>query len=72
MVLRNKIRSVQMSRFDNVTSYLMRITQVCDQLAAIRDKTEDTGLMNVALNGLPKSWEPFIKAFCAWDNLPDW
>jgi hypothetical protein len=28
MVLRNKLRSVQMSRYDNVTSYFMRITQV--------------------------------------------
>jgi hypothetical protein len=27
MVLRNKLRSMQMSRSDNVTSYLMRITQ---------------------------------------------
>jgi transcription termination factor NusB len=35
MVLRNKLRSVQMSRLDNVTSYLMRFTQGRDQLAAI-------------------------------------
>jgi hypothetical protein len=50
-----------MSRSDNVTSYLMRITQVRDQLAAIGEKTEDVELVNVALNGLPKSWEPFVK-----------
>jgi hypothetical protein len=30
MVLQNKIRLVQMSRLDNVTIYLMRITCVCD------------------------------------------
>jgi hypothetical protein len=72
MVLRNKLRSVQMSRSDNVTNYFMRITQVCDQLAAIGEKTEDTELVNVALNGLPKSWEPFVKGVCAWENLPDW
>jgi hypothetical protein len=28
--------------------------------------------MNVALNGLPKSWEPFVKGFCARENIPDW
>jgi hypothetical protein len=61
MVLRNKLRSVQMSRSDNVTNYFMRITQVRDQLAAIGEKTKDIELMNVALNGLPKSWEPFVK-----------
>jgi hypothetical protein len=72
MVLRNKLRSMQMSRYDNVTSYLMRITQVHDQLAAIGEKMEDTELMNVALNGLPKSWEPFVKGVCARENIPDW
>jgi hypothetical protein len=61
-----------MSRSDNVTSYLMRITQVRDQLAAIGEKTEDAELMNVALNGLPKSWEPFVKGVCARENIPDW
>jgi hypothetical protein len=30
MVLRNKLRSIQMSRSDNVTSYFMRITQTRD------------------------------------------
>jgi hypothetical protein len=28
--------------------------------------------MNVALNGLPKSWEPFVKGVCTRENLPDW
>jgi hypothetical protein len=30
MALRNEIRSMQMYRYDNVTIYLKRITQVCD------------------------------------------
>jgi hypothetical protein len=61
MVVRNKLISVQMYRSDNVTSYLMRIKHVRDHLAAIGEKIEDAELMNVALNGLPKSWEPFVK-----------
>jgi hypothetical protein len=36
---------------------------VHDQLAAIGEKIEDAELMNVALNGLPKSWEPFSREF---------
>jgi hypothetical protein len=63
MVLRNKLISLQMSRSDNVTNYFMWIIQVCDQLAAIGEKTEDAELLNVALNGLPKSWEPFSREF---------
>jgi hypothetical protein len=61
MVLRNKLRSIQMSRSDNVTSYFMRITQTRDQLAAIGEKVDEAELVNVALNGFTKSWEPFVK-----------
>jgi hypothetical protein len=28
--------------------------------------------MHVTLNGLPKSWEPFFKGFCARENIPYW
>jgi hypothetical protein len=38
MVLRNKIRSVQMSRSDNVTIYFMRITRVPDHLQPYQRK----------------------------------
>jgi hypothetical protein len=36
------------------------------------EKKDDAKPMNVALNGLPKSWEPFIKGVCARENLLDW
>jgi hypothetical protein len=36
------------------------------------EKNEDTKLVNVALNGLPKCWEPFVKGVCAWENIRDW
>jgi hypothetical protein len=50
-----------MSISDNVTSYFMRITQVRDQLAAIGEKLDDVELVNVALNGFPNSWKPFVQ-----------
>jgi len=65
MILRNKLSSVHMYRSDNVTSYFMRITQVRDQLAAIGEKVNDVEVLNMALNGFPKSWEPFVKEVCA-------
>ena len=55
MILRNKLRSIRMSRSDKVTSYFMRITQTHDQLVAIGEKVDDIGLVNVALNGFIKS-----------------
>jgi hypothetical protein len=72
MVLRNKLRSMQMSIYENVTSYFMRITQVHDQLPSIGEKMEDEDLVNVALNGLPRSWEPFVKGVSSQEHFPYW
>jgi hypothetical protein len=72
MLLRNKLRSVQISRYENVTNYFMRITRICDQLAAIGEKLDDVEFINVALNGFSKSLEPFFKGVCTREKLPYW
>jgi hypothetical protein len=41
MILQNKFRSIVMTRSDTITNYLMKITQICDQLAAVGEKVED-------------------------------
>jgi hypothetical protein len=51
MVLRSKLRLVQMSRSHNVMSYLMRTTQVHDQLADIGEKMEDAKLVKISQIG---------------------
>jgi hypothetical protein len=61
-----------MSRSNNVSSYFMRITQIRDYLVAIREKLDDVELINVALNGFPKSWEPFVNKVCTREKIPDW
>lgn len=59
-----------MNPSNNVTSYLMRITQIYEHLAAIGEVVLDVDLVNVALNGFTKAWEPFIMAICAQEHLP--
>ena len=44
-----------MSRSDNVTIYLIRITHVRDQLVVTGEKKKDVELVNMTLNGLPKA-----------------
>ena len=44
MILRNKLREYRMANFDNVTIYLMRITQIHDQLATIGEAVSDAEL----------------------------
>jgi hypothetical protein len=35
MILQNKLRSIEMIRSDTITSYLMKVMQIRDQLAAV-------------------------------------
>jgi hypothetical protein len=59
-----------MSKSNTVASYLMRITHIRDRLVAIGEEVDDTKLVNVALNGFPGSWEPFVQGICARQKLP--
>jgi hypothetical protein len=59
-----------MSNSNTIASYLMKITQIHDQHVAIGDAVDETELVNVALNGFPGSWEPFVQGICAREKLP--
>jgi hypothetical protein len=69
--LKHQLQVVRMSSEDMFLNYLMRITRIKYQLVAIGDKVEDVELVNVALIGLPRSWEPFLQGTCARDKLLD-
>jgi hypothetical protein len=71
LILKQQLQVVDMSSSSTVVSYLMRITQIRDQLAAIGEAIDDTELVNVALSGLPESWEPFVQGICAREKLSD-
>jgi hypothetical protein len=72
VILKTKLRECRMCTLDNVTNYLMRITYICDQLLAVEEIELDAKLMNVALNGFSKAWEPFIMGICAKEKFPKW
>lgn len=58
-----------MTRLNKVTSYLMKVMQILDQLATIGEKVANAKIVNMALNGFPTSWEPFVQGVCACENL---
>jgi hypothetical protein len=70
MVLWNKLRSIVMTRLDTITSYLMKITQISNQLPVVGENVEDEKLVNMALNEFSNSRQPFIKGIYARENLP--
>jgi putative lipoic acid-binding regulatory protein len=59
MSLKNELRDIKMNDDDNITSYLVRISQLRDQLKAIEEIISEKELVNIVLNGLPKTWDAF-------------
>ena len=55
MVLREKLKTVKMAKTNSAIGYLTKITNVRDELAAVREVIPPTELVQIAVNGLPSS-----------------
>jgi hypothetical protein len=54
-----------MSKTNTIASYLMKITKLHDQLAAVGEEVKSEELVPIALNGFSSSWQPFVWGVCA-------
>jgi hypothetical protein len=70
LTLRNQLRNMKMDNSESVTSYLMGVSQIRDQLAAIGDVISDKELVTTTLNGFPTFWIPSVQGLCARSKLP--
>jgi hypothetical protein len=59
MSLKNELCDMKMNDDDCITSYFVRISQLRDQLQAIEEIISEKELVNIVLNGLPKTWDAF-------------
>jgi hypothetical protein len=59
MSLKNELYDMKMNDDDSITSYFVRISQLRDQLQAIEEIISEKALVNIVLNGLPKTWDAF-------------
>jgi hypothetical protein len=59
MSLKNELYDMKMNDDDSITSYLVRISQLRDQLQDIEGIISEKELVNIVLNGLPNTWDAF-------------
>jgi hypothetical protein len=59
MSLKNEVRDMKMNDDDRITTYFVRISQLRDQLQTIEEIISEKELVNIVLNGLPKTWDSF-------------
>jgi hypothetical protein len=60
MSLKNELHDMKMNDDDSITSYFVRISQLRDQLQAIEEIISEKELVNIVLNGLPKTSDAFV------------
>ena len=72
MVSRQKLRDTKMTKTDNVSSYLTRITQVRGELGVDSEQVDDAELVRIPLNGFSQPWHDFLHAFVTRENMPSW
>jgi hypothetical protein len=61
---------VKLNDDDSITLYFMRISQLRDQLQAIEEIISEKELVNIVLNGLPKTWDAFSASMNTRNEYP--
>eukprot|EP00253_Pinus_taeda_P021603 PITA_21603 len=69
MVLKEKLKTIKIGN-DSGAGYLTKITNVRDELAAVGEVISPTELVQIAVNGLPRSWMNFADGVYAHETLP--
>jgi hypothetical protein len=72
MALKAKLHDTKTAKEKSVSSYLTRVAQVKDELAAVGEVISDSELVRIALKGFTKEWEVFVKCVVGREHLPDW
>lgn len=70
LALKKQLHHVKMAKGDSVMPFFMKISELRDQLSTIGHMVDDKDLAMLALNGLPKSWEPYIQGISVRSKLP--
>jgi uncharacterized membrane-anchored protein YjiN (DUF445 family) len=70
MALKDKLHDTNMGKGESVSSYLTRLSQVKDELAAVREVISDSYFMRIALKGFTKEWEVSVKCVVGREHIP--
>jgi hypothetical protein len=71
MALRDKLHGTRMVKGESVATYLTRVAQVKDELAAVGEVIPNSEMVWIALKGFTKEWEVFVKCVVGREKLPD-
>ena len=65
MNLRKQLKNVKIQNAGTIQSYFTRVSQIKEQLVAVEEEVENAEVMIATLNGLPGSWDSFMRGVCS-------
>ena len=60
MTLRNQLKNVKIQNAETIQSYLIRVSQIKEQIEVVKEEVKNVEVMIATLNGLLGSWDSFI------------
>ena len=69
-LIRNQLSNMKMTKFEDIASYFMRVTELWDKLKSSGDNLEEKDLIMTNLNGIPPYWESFIQTISGRTKFP--
>jgi hypothetical protein len=70
MLLREKLKSIKMTKAENVVTYLTRLTQVRDELGDVGEAIAESELVRTTLNGVTKQWDFLLRELWLGRSFP--
>ena len=67
--LRTQLKNAKMQTFKSIHAFFTRISQINEQIVVIGVSVEEDEIVMTTLNGLPKSWDAFIRGICSRKKL---
>ena len=65
MTLRKQLKNVKIQNAETIQSYFTRVSQIKEQLDAVEEEVENAEVVITTMNGLPGSWDSFIRGMYA-------
>ena len=65
ITLRNQLKNVNIQNVETIQSYFTRVSQIKEQIEAVKEEFKNEKVVIATLNGLPGSWDSFMRGMCA-------
>ena len=65
MTLSNQSKEVKIHNAETIQSYFTRVSQIKEQIEAVKEEVKKAEVVITTFNGLPGSWDSFIQEMCA-------